>query len=195
MSALIQITVTDTASQVLVNLKPEVLLPVVAKVIDTENTRTVSHIQDKYLSFPKQGPTTLAGLRIHSTPGFRSTLHATPSTISGSDIISAIGTPQTKGGFSYPSLHEFGGVVHHPARRSSVRLRTTRSGDLMRQGKNKNLAVFARRSHTAAKTIPTEIKAHDATYPARAPIQKGLADRADQYTKAISEKILSGGNA
>lgn len=45
---------------------------------------------------------------------------------------------------AYAAIHQLGGTIH---RTGSVQLRTTASGELVRQKSHANLAVFAKRSH------------------------------------------------
>lgn len=51
---------------------------------------------------------------------------------------------------AYAAIHQFGGEIQRSPYSSWVRLRTDRKGNLLRQTKNKNLAVFAKDSHKQA---------------------------------------------
>jgi hypothetical protein len=186
----IEIKITDRASEVVQRLQPAVLLPVLAREMDKQNGNAIDLISRKYLSFPRQGPTTLEGLRFISGD-YRNRLHASPATVVNGDIQSGIGANTvSKSGFSYPKLHEFGGVVRRPAHNGSVRLRTDAKGNLVRQSKFRQLAVFARKSHVRAKSVDYTAKAHEAVYPARAPIQRGIADRLENYRDALSKAVI-----
>lgn len=71
---------------------------------------------------------------------------------------------------AYAAIHQFGGVIHHNAYLIKTRLRTDAKGNLMRQGKEgkaKNLAVFARSSHKRVTERVAEHPAHDTIIPAR----------------------------
>ncbi len=195
MSLQIAITLTPQAEALVQNAKsfPTRLPAAMARTLDQQNLLTVSHIQKKYLSFSKSGPTTSEGLRAISTPGFRGTLRASKASIigaaNGQGVSASIGSNITKKGFSYPALHEFGGIVHHPARTGSVRLRTTAGGNILRQP-GRGGAMFAGKRHTRFKVVQYQGKAYNVTYPARAPIRRGIADRKPDYTAALSATVV-----
>ena len=191
MSAALSITISDSAQARLAALDPKVMLPRLAKVIDEQNVLTVSHIQNKYLSFPRGGPATSEGLRHQHTPGFKSTLHASTATLSGDGITSGIGTNITNKGFSYPRLHEFGGTITRVQLAGSVRLRTNARGELLRQGKNGKLAIFAKAGHKRFQNVPfAGGKRTTVVYEARAPIQRGIRDRLPEYVAALGREIM-----
>ena len=52
---------------------------------------------------------------------------------------------------AYAATHQFGATITRPAHSTKVRLRTTAKGNLSRQRKNKNLAVFAKNSDGSAR--------------------------------------------
>lgn len=187
MSPQISITISGEAEARLAKLDPKELLPRLLKVIDRENALTVSHIQSQYLSFPKAGPSTKEGLRYQSGR-YRDSLRASEARISGEGITSAIGTNVNNKGFSYPRLHEFGGTVTIPERIGAVRLKTDARGELILRGGR--LATFAKRSAKRAKAVAFVAKSHTKTYPARAPIQRGINDRLPEYKEALSQEIL-----
>lgn len=182
-----QITINDATRKLAEKLDPARLLAATMRAIDKQNLETVSLIQRKYLNFPRVGPTTPEGLRNRSGSYFRS-LHASPAAIVGGAVVAGIGTNVTKNGFSYPALHEFGGTVKRKERVGSVRLRTDKEGNLVRQVNGK-LAVFARRKDKRTKAVAFVAVAHVATYPARAPIQKGIKDCLPKYEAAIRREI------
>lgn len=71
---------------------------------------------------------------------------------------------------AYAAVMQFGGVIHHDAYSIKTKLRTDAKGNLLRQGdegKKKNLAVFAKKSHKRAVERIAEHPAHDVTMPAR----------------------------
>lgn len=74
----------------------------------------------------------------------------------------------------YARVHQFGAVIHMKGGTRTLRLRTTASGDLVRQGKEgllKNLARFARaegsKAHKRFKEVGATVKPYDVTIPAR----------------------------
>jgi phage virion morphogenesis protein len=86
----------------------------------------------------------------------------TPS--SGSDF-AQISTNKT-----YAAIHQYGGVIHHNAYSLIKHLRTNAKGELERQGKDgklKNLAVFAKEKHKRVKKVIAEHPEHDTLMPAR----------------------------
>lgn len=193
----IEIKLTDKA-QALLNRSqswPVVLPQAIARGMDEANILIVSTIQRQFLSFPKQGPPTLEGLR-NQSGDYKRSLRASKAVIIGGIVTSSIGTNVTHKGFSYPRLHEFGGTVKRKPRNGIVRLKTDRKGLLIRQ-KDGTLAVFAKRTNKQVKEVAFQGKAYEATYPARAPIQRGIQACAAQTGKIISRHIIAafnGGN-
>lgn len=167
-------------------LEPARLLPVLAKTLDTENDLTVDHIKSKYLSFGKGEPPTKEGLRVQSNR-YRQSLRHSNATITAQGLTSSIGTNIKNKGFSYPRLHEFGGTVTLPERIGAVRLKTDARGQLILRGGR--LATFAKNTSKRAKVVAFVASAHSKTYPARAPIQRGINDRLPEYGKAFLAAI------
>jgi phage gpG-like protein len=156
-----------------------------ARAMDQQNLSTVSHIQQARLSGVGPFPPAQGRLGVRSQL-LRSSLRPSKAVISGDAIASAIGTP-----VKYAALHEFGGVVKRVLLAGSVRLRTDRQGNLLRQGKNGKLAVFAKRSHKLASTVAySGGKRYDAVYPERAPIRRGIADKAADYSAKLSTTVI-----
>ena len=189
MSQTIQIQLSPEALQVLANLAslPQRLGRAVARAMDQQNLLTVSHIQQKYLSFPKDRPTTLAGLRAVGTPGYRGTLRTSKAVVEGDTITSGIGSNITNKGFSYPALHEFGGSWI--TKSGSVKLRTNARGEDVKQASNPNLLRFAGAQHKRFR-VQTFAGGKQVTMPARAPITHGIEDRAGDYGTALSAAIV-----
>ena len=187
MTATVQIGFTPEANAVLQRLShlPRNILVGAARGMDNANELTIRVIQKDFLSFPKDGPTTLEGLRV-VTNQLRPSIHASKARIEGDSVTSSIGSK-----VSYAALHEFGGTVHHQARKGVVRLHTDRAGNLLRQGANGKLAIFARKSHKLAKTVNYEGKAYDVTYPARAPVRRGIERNMEDIKAIVSQAILS----
>jgi hypothetical protein len=160
----VKIQLTPEAQKVAADFQtlPARAMLAIQRAMFQENQATVAHIRKDYLNFPRQGPTTLAGLRHRSTPGYESTLWSPQPTIEGNVIDSAIGSPMKSRGVSYPAVHEFG--ADFPAR-------ATRS-------KNKSYA----KKHPTTKAW---------SLPPRSPVQKGITDRLPNYTKTISAALIA----
>lgn len=70
----------------------------------------------------------------------------------------------------YAAIHQFGGVIDRPAYSIKTRLRTDAKGGLVRQakdGKGKNLAVFAKDSHKRVREGWSTVEAYKVAIPAR----------------------------
>lgn len=183
----ITIQFTPQAKAVLAKMQafPERVMVAIAAGVQKANELTVGHIYKTYLSFPKDKPSTLEGLRAQSNL-LRQTLNATAPVISGETVTSSIGTTA-----AYARLHEFGGTFSRTQKAGIVRLRTDRGGNLLRQGKNGKLAVFAKNTHKRAKEVAHGGSTYTVTYPARRPIQRGIEDNVDLYRKLVSQQILA----
>ncbi len=164
MNAQVHIQLTPEAQKIAADFQtlPDRALVAIQKAMFKENQLTVAHIQRDYLSFPRGGATTPLGLRKMSTPGYQSTLWSPEPVISGNTIVSNIGSPMKSKGVSYPAVHEFG--ADFPSR-------PTRS-------QNKSYA----KKHPTTKAW---------SLPARAPVQKGIADRKDNYKLTISAALIA----
>lgn len=68
----------------------------------------------------------------------------------------------------YARIHQLGGKIDKLAYSSTLRLRTTASGTLLRQKDHANLSVFARATHKRAVERRYTVGAHSITMPARA---------------------------
>lgn len=68
---------------------------------------------------------------------------------------------------AYAKIHQYGGTIKRPARSGTVRLRTDRRGNLLRQGPGGSLAIFARNRHKQARSVAFEGGAYTITIPAR----------------------------
>jgi len=70
----------------------------------------------------------------------------------------------------YAAIHQLGGDIERQAYSGSVRLRTTATGNLLRQGakgRAKNLAVFAKAKHKRTRTVDFTAGGHTIHIPAR----------------------------
>jgi phage gpG-like protein len=187
MSPDIKIGFTPEAEAMLARYQemPQRVLTGVARAIDRQNQLTVGLVQRKYLSFPKNGPSVPNGLRVQSNR-LRGSVRATQCVLlTDGRITSSIGSNVV-----YAAIHEFGGPSHHPARPCKVRLRTDRRGNLLRQGANGKLAVFARAEHKQVKLVAGQTKAYDVTLPERAFIRNGIADCVNDYCAGMSRAVL-----
>src|SRR5882672_11087002 len=90
--------------RIMQTLPPEALAGMV-KVMDYENLFTIGHIQQAYLQFPSDGPTTPIGLR-HITGRLYGSIRASRSVIEEQSVSSAIGS-----NVEYAAIHEFGGEI------------------------------------------------------------------------------------
>jgi hypothetical protein len=165
----INVTIGPEAAAILRKLEsfPTAMLRACARAMDLQNQYTVSHIQRLYLSFPNSGPPVADGLRVQSNR-LRSSLTAFPATIEGSQVESAIGS-----NVSYAAIHEFGG------RTAPHEIRPKEAGGIlsfMLGGKR----IFAR-----------SVKHPGSMFPARAPIQHGIADRLPAYGTALSNAVVA----
>lgn len=167
---------------------PGALPAAVASGVDKGNQFAIARIQRERLTGRGPFPPEEHRLGVR-TNRLRGSLNATPAIIAGQVISASIGT-----NVKYAAIHEFGGVIHKPARTAKVRHRIKASGALMRNLKHSNLAMFAKKSHTRAREINVMIPAHDVHMPERAPIRTGLADSAKDYANAIGRAIKDAWN-
>jgi len=157
----------------------------VAAAMSLENQYTLANIVEKHLT--GQGPYPVdrhrLGERSHQ---LRGSARTTEPVIEGNQVTSSIGSQVI-----YAGIHEFGGVIHHAARQVTVRLRTDRQGNLIRQPGHEHLAMFARTSHKRAKEVKSQAPAYDVQMPARAPFMTGIQERSAEYGKSISAAIIN----
>jgi hypothetical protein len=170
MSVEIKFALSDEAQQIMRDLRtaPQWMLAAIAAAMAAENDLTVSHIQEKYLSFPRDEPATELGLRVQSNR-LRQSLWASDPVIRGQVVESAIGDNVTSHGVNYAAVHEFGATI--PAHKVTAK------------GKALRFEIGGRVLFRKSVNIP------EVTLPARAPIQHGIADRAGAYGSAISDAI------
>jgi hypothetical protein len=166
MSAAISITVTDTATAALARLSPVRLFPVLAPIMDEQNDLTTSHIQQRYMSFPKDGPTTMDGLRVVSNV-LRRSIRYSKAVVTGDGLESSIGS-----NVSYAAIHEFGGTT----RPHKITAKNGRALSFMIGGKS--VCVFS-------------VNHPGSNIPARAPIRRGIADCLPSYRQAFSRAIIA----
>lgn len=182
---MISIPITTNAEAALAqmqNLAPQ-LLAAVARTMDDENLLTIGHINAQRMTGKGPFPVSEHKLGVR-TGNLRRSLRASKTRLVGDSLVSTIGS-----NIVYAGIHEFGGVIKHPPRAGSVRLRTNQQGALLRQKNNPSLAVFAGRRHKSAKEVAFTAGAHEVTMPARAPIATGIEDRRAAYGEAVSKTI------
>lgn len=143
---------------------PAPVLAAVARALDTENKIAVDYIVRKYLSFPKAEPATQLGLRAQSGR-LRSGMASVPAVIRGGRLVSAIGNS-----VKYAAAHEFGATI--PARQivpTNAKALRFQIGDRV---------IFAKRVNWPGAKLP-----------ARAPVQRGLADCWGDYQRAVAAAV------
>lgn len=87
----------------------------------------------------------------------------------------------------YAAIQHFGGKIQRKGKAGTVRLRTDAKGNLLRQGKNGKLAVFARQSHKRAAERGYQGKDYAITLPARPVLP---VDGAGSLTPSALEAVL-----
>ena len=152
---------------------PVAIPAAIARGVDEQNEYTVSYIQRDFLSFPKDQPATLAGLRVQ-TNRLRGSIRATKAVINDDSVFSSIGS-----NVKYAAAHEFGAVIppHKITAKNGKALMFIAGGK-----------VFFRRSVNHPGSV----------LPERAFVRRGLADMLGSYKKRISRNIVAaaqGGNA
>jgi phage gpG-like protein len=162
------------------------VLGAVAQALDRENELTIAHISSVRMrgNNGKPFPAELHVLGIR-TARYVKSLRRSNARVSESQVESSIGS-----NVKYAGIHEFGGVIKVGARKGTARLRTDKSGTLLRQRGHENLAVFARANHKRVKQVAYEAAAHEIHMPARRPVQSGIEDRQKEYSESISGAIV-----
>jgi phage gpG-like protein len=190
-SAVTKIELTPEAEKILADVKtmPEWMGPAVASGMDQANTIVVSRIRSDHLT--GRGPFPPEEHRLGArTNRLRGAVWASPATVSGDTVQSAIGD-----NVKYAAIHEFGGVIHHAARKGTVRLRTNKhtlggsEGELLRQEGHPHLAVFAKASHKNVKEVAFEAGEHDVMMPERAPFRTGIQENLAVYGRLVGQAV------
>lgn len=136
-----------------------------ARAMDAQNQFTVSHIQERYLNFPKHDPPVPAGLR-HITGHLQRSARATRAVQDGHGVVSSIGS-----NVKYAAIHEFGGqTAPHKITAKGKALKFTAGGKL-----------FLRKSVNHPGSV----------MPARRPFWRGIQDRLDDYRRALSAEVVA----
>jgi hypothetical protein len=174
------------------------LLKAIAREVDIQNQLTIGHIRTVRMrgNNNKPFPPSQHILGIGTGPGrglLNKSIRASKARVQGETIISSIGT-----NVRYAGIHEFGGTIKRVLLAGSVRLATDRQGNLLRQGKNGKLAVFARKSRKTATTVAyAGGKRFEIRVPARAPFRTGIQDRLPEIGDGLARAAFNfykGGN-
>ena len=183
---MITIQLTDNATALLarVHAMPALVTTAICAALDYENELTIGAIKQNRLSFPKAGPTTLAGLREISGRLKRSVNRTRATVVGGAMVTSSIGSNVV-----YAGIHEFGGSISRTSKPGTIRLRADAKGNLLRNSRNG--AIFAGKQH---KRVTTRTYAGGKTFtidiPERSYIRTAIADRAEQYRQSLSRAVL-----
>lgn len=188
----VSIEISANAQKVLARMEkfPAAMAAAMGRAMDQQNQLTVAHIQATRLS--GKGPFPVAEHRLGEKTGrLRSSVHRTDAVVSqtpgGFTVVSSIGS-----NVKYAAIHEYGGIIRRTQKAGSVRLRTDHQGNLIRQGKNGKLAVFAKSTHKRFKSVDyAGGKKVEAVIPARAPFSTGIEDRLPSYKRALSNAIIA----
>lgn len=187
MSDAYKIELTPQAERIVAGLQtlPSRVMNYIAAAMNQENLRTVSHIQRAHLT--GRGPFPVEEHRLGVvTNRLRQSLWASDAQqVSGNQVESAIGT-----NVKYAAIHEFGGVIHHPARQAKVRHKLDARGNLVKQLSNEKLLVFAKAGAKRVRETTVQTKAYDTHMPERAPIRTGIAECLPNYSRTISAHIV-----
>lgn len=182
---LVQVQLSEASQKILRELQvlPNTMATAVAAAMDYENQLTISAIIR--LRLTGRGPFPPEQGKLGVVTGLlRRSVRATPARFIGRTVTSSIGT-----NVKYAAVHEFGGTFTRTVQPGSVRLRTDRRGELLRQPGGR-LAIFAKKTHKSAREVSfAGGRSYVIRMPARAPIQRGLAERLPNYVTAIDRAI------
>jgi len=174
---------------------PAGLLRALLVTMKLQNVLTVSHIQEKYASFPKDQPPTMDGLRVITNRLRSSYTDASPA-IDGNNITSSIGS-----NVEYAAIQEFGGqtAAHDIVARNGKALAIGFGGKFFSAGDFQAVLQGTRGNYRKMKTdlfiqengIIFRKKVHHpgSNIPARQPVQRGIEDRLPDYSQALDATI------
>jgi len=169
-------------------LSARVMLAAVASGMEEAASFTVSDIQEKRLTGVGPFPVIEGRLGESKKNGghLRRSVRATrPYIVADQLVVVGIGS-----NVKYAAIHEFGGEIKRTTKDGSVRLRTDRSGNLIRQANNGSLAVFAKKTHKRFRQVGyVGGKQYTIKIPARAPFGHGIADNAPTFTRLIAKSL------
>jgi hypothetical protein len=174
-----QIQFTVDASSVIGNLQDKQLA--ITAALMERTTAINSALQAKIAGQKLQGEV----LKSH-TGKLAGSVRVVETTLSGETISGGV---QAGGGPAwYGKLHEYGGTFERKA--GTVKLRVDAKGELLRQLKNGNLAVFAKRSHSRVKEVA--YAAGTVTFPVRsfmrATLEEERSNVIEQLQSAVREQ-------
>lgn len=192
MSEAVQIKLSPKAEALLKTVKemPSWGMDAICKGMDTANQRAMANITKKHLTGEGPFPPDQHRLGV-DTNLLRGSIWVAAATASGTRVDSAIGT-----NVKYAGIHEFGGTIKHKARTGTSRLLTDKTGNLLRQAANANLAVFARtkkkvrKMDGSFKEVSYTAEAHDVTMPERAPFRTGIQEVLPEYGRLVSAALV-----
>jgi hypothetical protein len=143
----------------------------IAHEMDNQNAQTVSRIQGRYMSFPKDGPTVSTGTRVISNR-LRSSVRFSKAVFTGDGIVSAIGSNVVYAGAQEFGVDETVTVRPHMRRQFKHqkvfgRMRKLRGGDIEVHGFSRHMRIEG-----------------------RGMFQRGITDRLGEYSAAIGKTFL-----
>ncbi len=148
----------------------------IARAMDEQNELTVSAIIQRRLSFSRDEPSTMEGLRVQSGR-LRRSMRRTKAIIQGDQVVSAIGS-----NVKYAGIHEegFSGTVQIPGhqRRQTKRL-SFRFGGSTRSRETQGRDIFVK-PHSRRMNLP-----------ARRFMARTIEERLPQYRDAIVKAVHS----
>lgn len=172
------------------------ILARLGKILDEQNAYTVGHIQQQYMSFPKDQPPTMDGLRVQSNR-LRDSIRASKAAVTGGQLESGIGSNVV-----YAAIQEFGGqtsahdIVARNAKALAFNPGTGQffgKQDFLREieGTRGNARKAARANYIDEAGIEFRKRVHHpgSDIPARQYIQRGIEDRLADYTDAFNQEI------
>lgn len=184
----IEIEITKLDALKALKAAPQRMVAGIAAGMEKANAFVVSDIQARRMTGKGPFPVEENRLGIGDNPGgrLRASLRATKPVIDGMTVTSSIGSNVV-----YARIHEFGGVIHRPAKETTVRLRLNKKGELERQAKYPGLAVFASKHHKRVRSVSATVGAYDINIPPRAPVRTGIHENAPTYARMIQESVAA----
>jgi len=165
----ITIQLSPSADQILRSLDSMTprIMDAIRRAHDYQNELTASHITLHRMTGNAEKPYPPEEGRLRNKTGWlRRSVRRTDAVISGTSVVSAIGS-----NMSYAGIHEFGG--------------TTRAHVI--RPKNKRWLKFEWHGNTVYRR---SVNHPGSNIPARAPIRRGIEDRIPNYSEAISRAIV-----
>jgi hypothetical protein len=184
----VEFKLLPAAAQIVSRLKewPVRMVAALIRTMYRQNQLTIAHISKVRMrgNNGKPFPVSEHKLGIRTAHLVRSLRASRPRGF-GDLILSSIGS-----NVKYAGTHEFGATIQRVQLAGSIRLRTDKDGNRLRQVRNPNLFVFAKRSHKRFENVPfAGGKRFSIRMPARAPITHGIRDRVPDYEQAMSTAI------